>query len=61
MVSSIFEGAKIIHFVHFLAKKKIFNESDRVKDFHGALSFTECLKEREIQIEHKKRYDGLRG
>ena len=37
----------------------MFNATDRVKDFHAALTFTEVLKEREVQIEHKKRYDGI--
>merc|ERR1712062_146322 len=36
------------------AKKLQFEESDRTKEFHGALLFSEVLKEREYQMKHKK-------
>jgi len=36
------------------AKTKQYYQSDRVKEFHGALLLTEVIKERELQIELKK-------
>uniref|UniRef100_A0A8C5RAR9 Trichohyalin-plectin-homology domain-containing protein n=1 Tax=Leptobrachium leishanense TaxID=445787 RepID=A0A8C5RAR9_9ANUR len=37
------------------AKRKLFYENDRVKTFHSALLLTEVMKEREAQIELKKK------
>lgn len=36
------------------AKRKLYNETDRVKQFHGALLLTEVLKERDAQVDQKK-------
>ncbi|UJR22836.1 hypothetical protein I4U23_025866 [Adineta vaga] len=42
------------------AKKLKYYETDRVKTFHSALLLTEVLKERDLQIDMKKRIEQMR-
>ncbi|CAF1212960.1 unnamed protein product [Adineta steineri] len=42
------------------AKQERYYETDRVKTFHSSLLLTEVLKERELQIEMKKRIEEMR-
>jgi len=37
------------------AKTLLYHQTDRVKQFHGALLLTEVLRERDAQVEYKKR------
>ncbi|CAF5140269.1 unnamed protein product, partial [Rotaria sp. Silwood1] len=42
------------------AKQLQYYETDRVRTFHSALLLTEVLKERDLQIEMKKRIEQMR-